>query len=628
VNDIYKADIAPCHLDILQQFEAKAYMISPIFIGEKLWGLLGIYQNANAREWTEIEKSSLEQIAAQMWVCLQQAENIQKFQTQSEQLTKLVERERVVNKVIDKIRQSLDQEDILKSITQEVRQFFKADRVAVYQFYADWSGEFILESVGNNWTKLVGPDIKTVWEDSHLQETKGGRYRNNETLAVNDIYQVGHTECHIDILEQFEIKAYMVAPIFVGEKLWGLLGVYQNTGPRNWTESEIAWLEQIASQMWVCLQQAEYVQKMRSQSEQLAQAVERERTSSKIMDRIRQSLDLDTIFRRTTEELRALLKAERSAVYRFNPDFSGYYVAESVVSGFISLLDKQNDLPRLPESTKECYEILGLSAGGKSQKQKTFVREDVYKADFSACHIETLEQCQIRSYVIVPIFANDQPWGMLAAYQNSAPRKWEEGEVNLLLQIANQLGVAIQQAEFIDQLKQKSAKLAETAERDRILLKVIERIRQAQDIEGIFNVTTREVRQLLKADRVAVYKFRADYFGDFIAESEAPGQPKLVGPEKHTAWEDPYLNENKGGRFRNNEPLIVDDVYNADLTPCHVEALEVFNVKSCVVVAIFKGQELWGLLSAFQNSGPRHWEKNEIDLLIQIGGQIGVGLQQ
>jgi methyl-accepting chemotaxis protein PixJ len=88
--------------------------------------------------------------------------------------------------------------------------------------------------VGNGWIKMVGPDFYMVWEDSHLQDTQGGRYAKGESFVANDIYKMGHAQCHIDILEQYEMKAYIIAPIFAGEKLWGLLAAYQNSGPRNW----------------------------------------------------------------------------------------------------------------------------------------------------------------------------------------------------------------------------------------------------------------------------------------------------------------------------------------------------------------------------------------------------------
>jgi GAF domain-containing protein len=88
--------------------------------------------------------------------------------------------------------------------------------------------------------------LNTVWNDTYLQGAQGGRYRNDETFAVDDIYKMGFTQCHIDNLEQFQIHAFVLAPIFVGQKLWGLLATYQNSAPRDWETSEIKFLAQIA----------------------------------------------------------------------------------------------------------------------------------------------------------------------------------------------------------------------------------------------------------------------------------------------------------------------------------------------------------------------------------------------
>ena len=74
----------------------------------------------------------------------------------------------------------------------------------------------------SNESKSVPFGERPIWQDTHLQETKGGRYRNNESFAVNDIYQAGHSRCHLDVLEQYKIRAYVLAPIFSGSKLWGV----------------------------------------------------------------------------------------------------------------------------------------------------------------------------------------------------------------------------------------------------------------------------------------------------------------------------------------------------------------------------------------------------------------------
>ncbi|AFZ15460.1 methyl-accepting chemotaxis sensory transducer with GAF sensor [Crinalium epipsammum PCC 9333] len=635
VADINHATITPYQRQLLEKFQVQASVTVPIVVDAQIWGLLVVHNCAEARQWQETEINLIDQISNQLTITLQQLE----FRSQIQQQ---IEKERAVGKVIDKIRSSLDQDAIFKTITQEIRNLLRVDRVAVYQFAPDWSGEFIVESVGGNWTKLVGPGIKTVWADTHLQETQGGRYRYHETFVVDDVYKAGHSPCHVDILEQFEVKAYVIVPIFVGEQLWGLLGVYQNSAPRHWQQSQVKWLNQIAGQLWVALKQSENLKQMQGQSEQLIKATERERAAAKVIDRLRQSLDIDTIFKTTTRDVRELLKVDRVGVYRFNDDWSGEFVLESVGAEWTPLLQKSANLEGLQANQSNCHAVqnLGLgkrrladsylqeTEGGRFREKGTFAVEDIYKAGFSPCYMEVLEESQVKAYAIVPVYQGEKLWGLLGAYQNSGTRKWEEAEVALLAQIGDQLGVALQQAEYLQQLQTQSAKLAEASERDRTLTKVINRIRQTFDLDTIFKTTTLEVRNLIKVDRVAIYKFRPDYFGDFIAESEAPGEPKLAGLDRLIAWEDPYLNEHKGGRFRNNEVLVVDDVYNGGLTDCHVEALENFHVKACVVVAIFKGQELWGLLSAFQNKETRHWEEYEVELMLQVAAQIGVAIQQ
>lgn len=154
------------------------------------------------------------------------------------------------------IRQSLDLRVTLDTATEQMRQTLQVDRVAVYRFQPDWSGDFVAESVNENWVKLVSSDVQKVWEDTYLQETQGGRFQNHETFVISDIYTAGLQPCHIELLEQFQAKAYAVAPIFLREDLWGLLAIYQNTTARAWQEWEIELLQEIADQLAIALQQS------------------------------------------------------------------------------------------------------------------------------------------------------------------------------------------------------------------------------------------------------------------------------------------------------------------------------------------------------------------------------------
>jgi methyl-accepting chemotaxis protein PixJ len=621
VNDIYKVGHSQCHVDILDQIEAKAYIIAPIFSGEKLWGLLGAYQNTSSRVWQDWEISFLTQIGLQFGVAISQGEYLQQVRLQSEQLEQIAKQEKALTKIVNRIRQSFQVEEIFKTTTHEVRQSLRCDRVGIYRFNPDWSGEFIAESVGTGWVKLVGPDIKTVWEDTHLQETQGGRYAKGENFVVNDIYQVGHAQCHIDILEQFEVKAYMIVPIFFGEKLWGLLAAYQNSGTRVWQPWEVSFLTQVGLQFSLAKSQIDYLEQVQSKSEQLEQIAEREKTFNRIVNRIRQSLDEAEIFRITTQEIRQLLKCDRVAVYQFSPDWGGEFISESVGTGWVKLVG-----PDIKTVVDDTY--LQETKGGRYAKGENWIVNDIYQMGLAPCHIEILEQFEAKAYIIVPIFFGDNLWGLLAAYQNSSTREWQEWEVNFLSQIGLQFSLAKSQIDYLQQVQSKSYELAQIADQEKAINKIVNRIRQSSDVEEIFKTTTQEVRQSLRCDRVAVYQFHPDWGGEFVAESVGSGWVKLVGPDIKTVWEDSNLQETQGGRYAKGESFVVNDIYQTGHAQCHIAILEQFEVKAYMIVPIFFGDKLWGLLAAYQNSGTRNWQSWEVNFLEQIGLQFSLAKSQ
>ncbi len=632
VDDVYNGGLTDCHVEALEYFGVKSCMVVSIFQGKKLWGLLSAFQHSGPRHWEEGEVKVLSQIANQLAVALQQAEYLEQVETQAEQLAKTAEREQALVRVIDKIRKSLDINTIFKTTTQQVRDLLKAERAVVYRFDPDWSGEFVAESVANNWTALMQEQLdnpilrenvsecsakilgggKARVADTYLQQTHGGIYAKGVSFrVVNDIYQAGFTPCYIDILEQYQARAYIIVPIVQGERLWGLLAVYQNSGPRAWEDGEVRMLTQVGTQLGVALQQAQYQEQLREQSTRLAKAAEWERTVARLVarvsDKMRQTVDIEAIFKTTTSEVRKLLGVERVAICKFRSDYSGDFVFES----------QSGDLPQMVGTTWEDTYMKEFQ-GGRFRNNQPFIVDHLnYDSGLSDCHVEIYEGFEIKACAIVAIFQEQKLWGVLCAYQHSAPRHWEDDEVRFLTQISNQLGLALQQSELVEE-KTKVVKYKQE------LPAIIDKISNATYLESACQTAVQEVRQLLDVERVCIYKFRPDFFGDFIYESESGGWPKLVG----SAWEDTYIKEHNGGRFANNESFIADDVYLAGLSECHVEILEYFGVRSFLIVPIKQGEKLWGLLSAFQHSGPRHWLESELTLLANIGRQLGSALQQ
>ena len=212
----------------------------------------------------------------------------------------------------------------------------------------------------------------------------------------------------------------------------------------------------------------------------LRESAQREQAIARSTDRIRKSLDIDTIFTTTTSEVREILKCDRVAIYRFNPDWSGEFVAESTAQGWMSLIQKQSDdLDWSNNLVEDSHCTVKTMQSSGEPLQDTYLQtnqgsmyargvpyrmiEDIYSAGFSPCYLQLLEQFQARAYIIFPIYCGDQLWGLLASYQNSAPRTWREPEINIARQISTQIGVAIQQAQLLEATQQQAVQLQQTA---------------------------------------------------------------------------------------------------------------------------------------------------------------------
>ena len=540
-------------------------------------------------------------------------------QKRTAQLQQLTQQQQVLFEVVAKMRKSLDLNKIFSTMSQEVRRALNADRVAVYRFdsaseFKD--GEFVAEDVLPDFVSAMAVKV----HDRCFGENYANLYSQGRVHAMSDIRQAGLQDCFQKVLEQFQVKATLVAPIMKGNDLWGLLCVHQCSAPRNWESSEIKFATQISAQLSIALEQADLLAQTQQQAVELHRAAEQERILFEVVAKIRQSLDLDTIFRTTTTELRRILKADRVGIYRFDPSLNfneGEFITEDVLPGFSSAMN-----------VKVRDHFFSEKYAKKYSQGQIQVLQDIENSGLSDCHVALLAQFQIRAQVIMPLMNGSELWGLLCVHQCSGLRHWNTSEIQFATQVGIQLSVGLEQADLLAKTRQQSVDLQWASEQQRILFEVVAKIRESLDINAIFKTATQEVCQFMQVDRIAVYRLNPDFSGQYIAEFVKNGWMKWVGEGINTAWQDTYLQSNQGGKYLNNETIAVDDIYQACHSECNVGILEQFQVKAYAIAPIFVGQELWGLLTAYQHSGPRCWESSEVNFLAQIANQLGVAIQQ
>jgi GAF domain-containing protein len=496
------------------------------------------------------------------------------------------EQQRTLTRVISRIRESLDLGTIFQTTAIEVRELLQADRVAVFQFdpAKDWQGEFISEAIDPKYPSALAAKV----QDHCFGPQYAAFYEAGRMQIVSDIYEAGLSDCHVQILSQFQVRANLIVPLLKESKLWGLICVHQCDRPREWNESEIEFVSQIAENLNVALHHNKLLEDANYQTEQ-------QKALTSVIGRIRESLDLTQIFNTTAREVRQLLKADRVGIFKFkgNGNFDdGTFIAEDVEAGFSSAIA----VPVYDHCFGDIFVEKYANGGHQSVS-------DIQDAGLSDCHRQILERFEVRANLVLPVRLGETLWGLLCIHQCATARDWKASEIEFVRQIADQLGVALRQDVVLQQVQTQAAELAQAKERSasmdrqKLLTATIEKIRTSLDLSIVFKSTTEAVRDLLEVERVAIYRFNGDWSGKFVADSMKDGWSTLSIANLSPAA---FSIANGEGEFPRNETF----------------------------VPIPQGDKLWGLLVAYQNSQPRYWHEEEVNLLAQVGVQLGVAIQQ
>lgn len=208
------------------------------------------------------------------------------------------QKERLVNKIAQRIRQSLHLEEVLNITVTEVRNFLESDRVMIYYFDNSCSGRVVVESVGNPLFSILGVEI----HDTCFHKFSVGAYQQGRISQVTDVERDISDSCYRQMLTSLQVKANLVVPILVSKEektltmdmeapspsdpnlddplscrinvqspdLWGLLIAHQCTSPRQWQESEVQLLQQLATQLAIAIQQAQLYTELKNLNQELS----------------------------------------------------------------------------------------------------------------------------------------------------------------------------------------------------------------------------------------------------------------------------------------------------------------------------------------------------------------------
>ncbi|MEM7593863.1 MAG: GAF domain-containing protein, partial [Cyanobacteria bacterium P01_A01_bin.83] len=574
-------------------------------------------------------------------------------------------------------------ETIFQLTVEATKKAVRCDRVIVYDASKLPKSEAIVEILEPNYVSV----LDTEASDPCLAEEYLEQYCYGQAVAIDDISAIDLAKKKLTDLKKLEIKSLLIAPIHVKNELSAFLVVHQCSTLRTWSSETISFLTQQANTAGYALSNIIKAQQPTDEAyllsnhnppvasapgESTAKAIKNQlKENSLTMDRetnsnvngngngngnnkiqysqptkiqevsppgrrpsaqvdredevkslanvireIAHESEPNNILNTAVNELRHLLNCDRVVVYSLNLDNYGAIIAESVAAGWTKALGRTIDDP--------CFAVRYLE---KYSQGRIRAWDDIYQEDLTSCYLEQLEALEVKAKVVTPIMRENELFGLLIAHQCSAPRHWQEQEINQITEIATQVGLMLEDTGIFNQTDSESSESEISAKSEnkwnQHFTDAIQYIRASINKEDILKASVREVRRVLMCDRVVVYSLDQDFrYGSVIAESVAPGWTRAL----NTEIDDPCFEPTYRDKYLNGRVRAWSNIYESGMTRCYIEQLEKLEVKANLVTPIINEGKLFGLLVAHQCSDFRDWQQPEVRWTAQIATQVGFAL--
>ena len=362
--------------------------------------------------------------------------------------------------------------------------------------------------------------------------------------------------------------------------------------------------------------EAEY--QIQSQAQQLRETLNSSRLLGLIATRVRKSLDLEDILHTTVEEVRKVFKTDRVIIYRLDQPYQGIQVAadwdsdwnvtEEMSSRYLDCL-----IAPIHFSQNNCVQ----DNYDQYCQGKIITISNVKRQNYTPTQLKIIHKLHIRSKLIVPILQGSHLWGLLVVHQCAKARQWQISEVNLLEKLADQVGIAIQQAQLFQQVQQQ-------AQRERLLNEISNKLNTRLNPQDLLADIVQLIGEALDVDRAYIFSHGAKA-AEILAEWRAGTEivsisrmPSLIARLPKIV--DPYE------QFQAHRCFHAPKYERVAPAPDGQLLIDRAHTRSVLASPVFIRGNIYGGLVLETTTRYRQFQKEEIKLLERISDQAAIAL--
>lgn len=428
-------------LEAIKKYNVNSAFGFPLSHAGEFLGVLGIHYVREQHNINNDEINLLTMITDQIAIAIYQS----RLYLKSKQL---IEKESVMRRITEKIRGAFDLDQIKYEIVSQVGAYLKADRV----FFSDYdpdtegysisiAGEYrssdkIISMHGVNFVSI--PGFREVILDDHL---------NGLDIIFNDvdifIEETGSKLSEMaNFLKNNGFMSIAAVNINYGDIYLGDL-VISYEEKRTFLPDDLDFIKTIANQSGVAIYQANSYKKEK-------QAAEREKLYRKITETIRSSLDIEKTLFFICKETAKLFNVQRTAITSFhNPEnYGDFNLRKEYISntGFKGI-----------EQINEYYKASAYWGNNLIKSSEVLAFDNIHESNAPDDFKNIYKEMGVKSVIGTAIKKGEDVWGILVLSEYNNYRHWTDEEKTLLKTIADQVYIAIHQAELYEDLKKTTA---------------------------------------------------------------------------------------------------------------------------------------------------------------------------
>jgi light-regulated signal transduction histidine kinase (bacteriophytochrome) len=203
-------------------------------------------------------------------------------------------RNNLLLRMTNRIRRSLELQEILSATVTEMRSFLETDRVKIYRFDTDGTGQVIAEATDTSrLPALIGlhfpatdippharemfvkarqrsiisiPQQQITLSRMDCPETTGDlTLEDLQQQPITDILQRPVDPCHVEYLTAMGVQSSLVLPLLHQQNLWGLL-VSHHATPKEFAEEDLQIVQLFADQVSIAISQSHLLSQTREKA--------------------------------------------------------------------------------------------------------------------------------------------------------------------------------------------------------------------------------------------------------------------------------------------------------------------------------------------------------------------------